>query len=136
MRYDLKEMALLTALDFAAVTALLRSMKAAMPADLAHDFERLAEAIRADGLFGAEVLREAEALVETLALEIEAAGGAPLPARTDEGDLYYVGGTDESRAYAELARCLHQYLSRAHFVSHAVEAEAALARRRAQASGA
>lgn len=129
---SIENIALQAMIDCAALRDLLCGAHDLMTVSLRHGFCKLMNQSREDGIFDPAVLDHACHLQQRLLRDIDSWGGAPMPARSDEGDLLWLGGTDESRALAEVERRLDQFITKASFVSRALEAEVALERRRAQ----
>jgi predicted transposase YbfD/YdcC len=107
-----------------------------MTVSLRSSFDRLLKEAHSDGFFEKPVLEHAETLRQRVLREIPSLGGAPIPARSEEGHLLWLGGTDESREMADIERSLGRFVANSSWVNWALETEAALDRRRAQlASG-
>lgn len=129
---SIENIALQAMIDCTALRDLLCGVHNLMTVSLRHGFGKLIKEAREAGIFDPAILEHASDLQQRLIRDIESCGGAPMPARSDEGDLLWLGGTDESRALSEVERCLDQFITKASYVSYALEAEVALERRRAQ----
>jgi hypothetical protein len=130
--FSTEDIALQAMLDCAALRELLNGAHDLLTVSLRHGFGKLMKETQEAGIFDPAVLDHACTLQQRLIRDVDSCGGAPMPARSDEGDLLWLGGTDESRALSEVERCLDQFIIKASYVSHALEAEVALERRRAQ----
>ncbi len=101
-----------------------------LPKQLEHSLNRfLSEATKCQE-FNPTNIFHARDLQERLGCFIAAKGGAPYLEHSEEGDPYWVGGTDESRRLATIARPLEAYISKSGNVYRAIEADAAMARLR------
>ncbi len=131
-KIDIKDFALRARFEFAELQALLRISRETLGFSLRNSFDKFVAEARKLGLFDDAVIENANHLIARLDREIASAGGAPLEARSDEGDLIWLGGTDLSRQLADLERCLSRLSGNATWVCDALETEAALDRKRAQ----
>ncbi|THH34281.1 hypothetical protein E4Z66_18965 [Aliishimia ponticola] len=132
LRHDLDDIALQASLELGHLQELLRHARDRLTFSTRNSFDRLFRETREHGLFAPATLQHANEIQDRLLRDIDSVGGAPLPARSDEGDLIWLGGTELSREYSDIERSLDRYIANAAWVNHALETEAALSRRRDQ----
>ncbi|GGF85798.1 hypothetical protein SAMN05216376_1278 [Mameliella alba] len=135
-RFEIEDVALQACCELSYLQDRVAEARDRMTVSLRSSFDRLLKDAHSDGFFEKPVLEHAETLRQRVLREIPSLGGAPIPARSEEGDLLWLGGTDESREMADIERSLGRFIANSSWVNWALETEAALDRRRAQlASG-
>ncbi|CUH82697.1 hypothetical protein [Tropicibacter naphthalenivorans] len=132
MAQKTKDIALLAAMEFAALRDQMAQVRHLMSSPSMAAFDRMAAGIEEFGYFGNVEIQKAYEFQQCLSHEIDMCGGAPITTRSDEGDLIWLGGTEESRKLAKFERHLAQYVCHARHVSIALSAEVAMQRRRAE----
>ncbi|NDR59555.1 hypothetical protein [Aliiruegeria sabulilitoris] len=108
----------------------LQAERDLLPSQLQYSFDRFLAETRECQEFNPSNIFHARDLCERLGHHVEAKGGAPHLEHSDEGDPFWVGGTEESRRLATIARPLEAYIARSGTVYRAFEADAAMERLR------
>ncbi|MFZ7090787.1 hypothetical protein [Primorskyibacter sp. 2E233] len=134
MANQIKDVAHQAVLEFAALCSLYQIKRGLLSFSARTKADQFVAEIQSQGHFEPAILDNASDLQQCLQCEIEVSGGAPTAARSDEGDLFWLGGSAASRELAELERSLDSYIRHSRYVSLALEAEAAIDRRRARLS--
>lgn len=132
MTKTVKDFALQAAMDFTLLCDLICDSGNRMSSSSLAAFDQLVANITELGYFSPIVLKCACELQRSLLKEVDDCGGTPVPARSDEGDLIWLGGSEASRELAKLERSLDRYIAHSRYVSCALSAEAAVDRRRAE----
>ncbi|WP_121632049.1 hypothetical protein [Tropicibacter alexandrii] len=131
-RFNIEDAALKACCELSYLRDLVSEARGRMTVSLGSSFDRMLKEAHSSGFFEKPVLEHAQELRQRVLRDLPSLGGAPIPARSDEGDLIWLGGTDESREMSEIERSLGRFITNASWVNWALETEAALDRRRAQ----
>ncbi len=97
-----------------------------LPKQLEHSLNRFLAAAKKCKEFNPSNIFHARDLHERLGYFIAVKGGAPHLRHSEEGDPFWVGGTEESRRLAAIGRPLESYIARSGNVYRAFEADAAM----------
>lgn len=131
-RFTIEDAALQACCELSYLRDRVSEARERMTVSLRSGFDRMLKEAHSSGFFEKPVVEHAQELRQRVLRDIASLGGAPIPARSDDGDLIWLGGTDESREMSEIERSLGRFITNANWVNWALETEAALDRRKAQ----